>query len=100
MEGYFPGRSLGNIEVHDDWILAAANYYGFDWLVRTCVHLLMRNPWRNVNEIAWSGLFREFQMVAPAETGASTNDVENSLEVAMVMGCSSRVWIHYDSPSP
>ena len=74
-----------NRQVHDDWILPAADDNGFHRSIRPRVHLLMRNVRRHVDEVPGAGLCNEFQLIAPPESSMSSHDVEDCLQFAMVV---------------
>ena len=90
----------GDIEVDDDGILAAAHHYYFDGLVGAGVQLLVRDEGRDENEIAGSGFIGELQAVAPAHSGAATDDVEDALQLAVVMRAGLGVGLNHYGAGP
>lgn len=94
------GLRCGDVEIHYDRILAAANDDGFAWLILFCIELLVRHIRRHVNEIARSRLFAEFKVVAPAHSGASFDDVKHCFQLAVMMRSGFRAWLDHDRARP
>ena len=76
----------GDIEVHNDGFLTAADDHGLDGHICAGVHFLVRNVRRDVDKIAGTGLRNVFQLLAPAESRASTDNVQDSFKLPMMMG--------------
>jgi hypothetical protein len=76
----------GDVEIDDDGFLAAADDYGFDWFVSSGVEFLMGEIGRDVDEVAGAGFVDEFEVIAPAETGAAADDVDYGFEFAVMVG--------------
>src|SRR6202035_4016360 len=100
MEGHRKFAGFGDIEIYYDGFLSAANHDGFDRLVCARVHLLMRYPGRNVDEIARSGFLGKFQMVAPTEASPAFHDVKDGLDLAMMVRGGAGGRFHYDGSGP
>ena len=66
------------------------NHDRFHRLIRARVHLLMRNPWRYVDEIARPGFFGELQVIAPAEHRPPFDDIKDGLHFAMMVRAGTR----------
>ncbi len=89
-----------HIEIDNDRILTAAHDYRLACLVLTCIDLLMRHVWGNVDEIARTCFIAELQLVAPAHPGPAPHDVEHGFQFAMVMRSRPCTWFHNNRTSP
>jgi hypothetical protein len=74
-----------HFEVHDDWVLTAADDDGFASFIRPCIDLLMWDVGRNIDEVAWAGFPGEFEVVSPAHAAAAANNIEDGFKLAMVV---------------
>lgn len=76
----------GNIQIHDDRLLAAAHDDCLDRLVFARVQFLMRNVGRNVDEISRAGFIDKLQIISPAKAGAAAYHVDDGFEFSVMMG--------------
>src|SRR5204863_4050635 len=90
----------GDIQVHDDRILATPDHHYLDWLARTRVHLLMRHIWRDIDEIAWAGLVHKLEMIAPPHSRPAADDIEDALQLAVMMCAGLGVGLHHHRACP
>ena len=88
------------VKVDHNGLLTAADDHSFYRLIGLGIHLLMRNVGRNVNEIAGASFIHKFEIIAPAETRASTNDIENGLQFPVMMNARSCRRLHRYGSSP
>ena len=89
-----------DIQIYDDRLLAAADHHRFHRLIRTSIHLLVRDERRNVDEIARSGFLDEFEVIAPAEACTPTHDVQHCFEFAMMVRSRAGGRLHRDRSCP
>ncbi len=89
-----------NIQVHDDRFLSTANNDGFDRLILPGVQLLMGRKGRHIHKISRAGLVDKLQLLSPAETGASTHDVDYGFQLSVVMRAGFRVGMDDYSACP
>jgi hypothetical protein len=96
----FRGFRTLYVQVHDNRFLAAANDHGFHRLIRSSVHLLMRDERWHVNKIARSGFIDELQVITPAEACAPANDIEDGLQLSVMMrpGARGGLYDHRSGP--
>ena len=85
MEGHRLLRGFGDVQIDDNRFLPTAYHDGFNGLIRARVHFLMGNVRRNVDEVAGSGFFGEFEVVAPSHAGTALYDIENGFELAVMV---------------
>jgi hypothetical protein len=90
----------GDVEIYDDGFLAAADDYGFDGFVFFGVEFLMGDVGRDVDEVAGAGFVDEFEVIAPAETGATADDVDYGFEFAVMVGAGFGVGMDDDGAGP
>jgi hypothetical protein len=95
--GVFGAR---NVQIDDDWFLAAADDDGFDGFVGAGVELLVGDVGRDVDEIAGAGFVHEFKVVAPAEAGATADDVDDGFEFAVMVRAGFGVGMNEDGAGP
>src|SRR5262245_1927025 len=95
-------RRLGwrDIEVDDHGILPAANEHTTERLVSARIDLLMRYERRNVDEIAGSRFRHILEMFAPSHPGATTHDVDDALELAVMMRAGLGVRVNRNRSRP
>ena len=95
--GPFRGR---NVQVDRDGLAVAAAQYAFQHFGRTGVDFLVRDVWRYINEVAWASLGGEFELVAPAHSGAPLDHVDHAFEVTMVVRSGPGIGVNGDGSSP
>jgi hypothetical protein len=89
-----------HFEVHDDWVLTAADDDGFTNFIRMRIDLLMRDVGRNIDEVAGAGLPSEFEVISPAHAAAAAHNVEDGFELAMVMRAGLRIRFDHHRAGP
>jgi hypothetical protein len=97
----FFGRLDGlDFEVHNDWVLPASDHHTLERLVWACVNLLVRNEWRHVNEIAWTGFGGELELITPTHASASLDDVDHAFKFTVMMSTSFGIGMDGDRSCP
>jgi len=91
---------LGDIEVNDDRLLAAADDYGFYGLCSIGIQFLMGYVRRHIDKVARSGILCKFQMITPSEAGAAFDDIEHGFHFAMVVCAGSGIGRDHYSAGP
>src|SRR5208283_1731566 len=91
---------IGQIEIENHWLLAAAHDHARQRQVVARIDLLMRNEWRHVNEIARTRLRYEFEPLAPSHPSSPAHDVYYGLERAMMVRAGLGFGVDYDSSCP
>ena len=76
------GLDVGQVEVHDDRLLAAAHEHARQRLAGVGVDLLVGHVGRHEDEVAGAGLGDELQPLAPAHPRAPGDDVDDALDRA------------------
>jgi len=89
-----------DIEIHHDWILPASHHHCLAGHICAGIDFLMWNVRRNVNEISGAGLLAKLQSLAPTHARSAANDVEYSLQVAVVVRASFCMRLDDDSTCP
>jgi hypothetical protein len=89
-----------HFEVHDNWLLTAADHDGFTNFIRMCIDLLVRDVGRNIDEVAGAGFPGKFKVVAPAHTAAAAHNVEDGFKLAMVVRAGFGIGFDHDRASP
>src|SRR5262249_25486181 len=90
----------GNVQIHHDRLLPAAYQYTDEFLILAGVDFLMRDKWRHIDKIPWSGLGDVLQMIAPAHAGAAIHHINNTLQVSMVVRTRFGMGMNGDSAGP
>jgi hypothetical protein len=95
-------RGLGtlDIQIHDNRILPASDDHSLARHVRVSIDFLMRDVWRNVNEIPGASLIAELQLIAPAHARPAPNDVKHRFQLAVVVSAGFGIWLHDYSSGP
>jgi hypothetical protein len=75
-----------DIQIHDNRILPAPDDHGLTGYIWAGVDFLVRDVRRNVDEISGTGLIAKLQVIAPTHARTSSDNVENRLQLAMVVG--------------
>ena len=94
------GLDVGQVEVHDDRLLAAAHEHAGQRLVSTALISWCGHVRRHEDEVAGTGLGDELQPLAPAHPRAPLTDVDDALDRAVVMRAGLRVGMDDDGPRP
>src|ERR1051326_5641057 len=94
------GLGAYDIQIYHDRILAAADNHRLDRSVGESVDLLVRYKRGNIDKIARVGFGHELQMLAPAEAGATADDVEHGFQFAVVVRSGRRARLHDHRPGP
>lgn len=97
IEGVF---GAGDIEIDHYRFLAAPNDNRFHGFVGSGIEFLVRYVRWNVDKIAGAGFVDEFEMIAPAETGASANHVNDGFQFTVVVRTGLGVRMHDDGSGP
>src|SRR5713101_3450694 len=95
--GRLDGRDL---QVHDDWLLAAAHHDTLQRRVAAGVDLLVRDIGRHEDEVARLGLGDIFQLRAPPHPCPPLEDIDVALQLAMMMSAGLRVRMDGDRAGP
>jgi hypothetical protein len=74
-----------DVQVHRDRLAIAAAQHALQHLGRAGVDLLVRNVGGHVDEVARPGLRRELQMAAPAHACTALDDVDHTLQMAVMV---------------
>ena len=83
---HFFGRlDRRNLEVHHDGFLAASHKDTFERLISVGVDLLVRNLGRDIDEVAGAGFSDKLETVAPTHASAAFDNVDDTLELAVMM---------------
>src|SRR5262249_61874536 len=91
--GFFDG---GDVEVDSDRFVVASDQHTLKAFATTCVDLLVRNEWRDVDEIAGTGLGDELEPFSPAHPGPAFHDINHALEVTVMVCSGFGVWLDRD----
>src|SRR5260370_10379257 len=100
-----PGDLLGRfdgscLQIDDDRLLAATYDDALQRLVRHRVYLLMRNKWRDEDEIAGARFSYVFKLFAPAHTGAALYDIDHAFQLAVMMRPGLGIRMYGDGARP
>jgi len=88
------------VEIDDDRFLTAATKHARERLDIARVDLLMRNVWRNEDEVAWACLRSEFEAIAPFHPRATADHVDHALDRTVMMRTGLRFRVNDDRPGP
>src|SRR5260221_4049627 len=94
------GLNLGQIEVDDDRLLAAANDYAGERRGGARIDLLVWHERGDEDEIARTRLGRELEPVTPSHPGPATHDVDHALQGTVVMCAGLRIRLNDHRPGP
>ena len=89
-----------DIEIDDDRFLAAAHQNAFERFIGAGVDLLMRNIWRDVDEVAGSSLSGKLQLVTPPHASAALHDIDDALELAVMVSACLRIRVDCNRACP
>jgi len=89
-----------NVKVDYDWLLAASHEHTLERLVSAGVDLLMRNKWRNIDEVAGPGFGGKLEMIAPTHSSLAFGDIDHALELAVMMSPGLCVGVNAYSSCP
>src|SRR5712671_3859160 len=89
-----------DVEVYDNRILSAAYEYAAQRLVAARVDLLMRDKWRDIDEVARPRFGDVLEALTPPHPRASGDNVDDALEIAVVMGARFRVRMNRHRAGP
>ena len=81
----FWGLECRNLEIHNDWLLAASHEDAFERLLGAGVDLLMGNVRRNVDKVAGAGFRDKLELFAPTHARATFDDVDDAFKLSVVM---------------
>src|SRR3989442_248083 len=90
----------GNVQIHHDRLLTAADQHADKLIILAGVDFLMRDKRWHIDKISWSGLGNVLQMIAPTHTGASMYHINHTLQVPMVVGTSFGMGMDRDGAGP
>jgi len=80
--------------------LSTSDNDSFAGHIRASIDFLMRHEGRNINEIAWIGLVTEFEVIAPTHARATSDHVNHSLQLTMMVGAGFGVSLNDDGAGP
>lgn len=89
-----------DVEVYYYRILPASDNYGLARHVGTGIDFLMRNVGGNVNEVSGVCLIAKLQVIAPAHAGTTSNDIDDGLQFAVVVGSGFGVRLNHYGAGP
>src|SRR5215510_12222920 len=89
-----------NVEIDDDWFLAASNQHALERLIRAGVDFLMGNKRRHVYEIARACFGSELEVIAPTHASFASYDVDHAFKLAVMMRPGLSIWMNADGSSP
>src|SRR5215469_13058970 len=101
MVGVDPFNLLGwlhrsYVQVDDDRFLAVAYNDALERFAGACVYLLMRDKWRDKDEIAGACLSHVLQPFSPAHSRTPSYHVDHAFQFAVMMGASLGVGVDGD----
>ena len=76
----------GDIEIHDDRFLVAADHDARYWLVTLGIDFLMRNKRRHKYEITGAGVGDKLQLFTPAHSSLPADYVDDAFQFTVMMG--------------
>ena len=96
------GGVLGawNVQVDDDGLLAAADDHCLYRLILASVQFLMRDVWRDVDEVSGAGFVDELEMVSPAKACAASHYIDHGFKFPVVMRAGPGIGMHNNRSRP